>query len=205
MIDLRLIEQNILRDNVYENAVAHGWHKERHSNEHWLMMIITEMVEAIQADRHLIYAEKDAFVKDTTRAATAMMSQDLFAEYCQDSFEAHIKDSFEDELADIVIRCYDYLGMKGIDVNMWFEKHNVYKDLSDVVKVYVRLSVPEFMFLLTRHFSECDDRSHVCNQVCIVLWLVYQFADERDIDLIWYITHKMLYNEKRPYKHKCKY
>lgn len=205
MIDLRLIEQNILRDEVFETACHHGWHTQDMSNEHWLMMIITEMAEAIQADRHDLHAEKAAFLKDTTQALNRIQNPDTFSEYCQDSFDAHIKNSFEDELADIVIRCYDFLGLKKLDIDSWFHEHNVYKDLEDLVKAYMRLPVTDFMYLLTKHFGDSSDNRHTCNQVCIVIWLVFQYADEREIDLIWFITHKMIYNEKRPYKHKCRY
>ena len=36
---------------AYDNAVKHGWHEEEKSNAHWLMMVCTEVAEAVQADR----------------------------------------------------------------------------------------------------------------------------------------------------------
>lgn len=42
---------NNLRDSAYKNAVAHGWHEENLSNEHFLCLVISELMEAVQADR----------------------------------------------------------------------------------------------------------------------------------------------------------
>lgn len=38
-------------ERAFKNAVRHGWHEEKKPTVHWLMMIMTEVVEAIQADR----------------------------------------------------------------------------------------------------------------------------------------------------------
>ena len=42
---------NELRDEAYSIAKANGWHEEEHSDEHCLMLVITEIAEAVQADR----------------------------------------------------------------------------------------------------------------------------------------------------------
>lgn len=36
---------------AYNNAVKHGWHEEKKPTAHWVMMISTEVTEAVQADR----------------------------------------------------------------------------------------------------------------------------------------------------------
>ena len=36
-------------ERAFKNAVRHGWHEEEKPTIHWLMMIITEVSEAIQA------------------------------------------------------------------------------------------------------------------------------------------------------------
>ena len=36
---------------IHENACAHGWHEEKKSDAHWLCMVITEVAEAVEADR----------------------------------------------------------------------------------------------------------------------------------------------------------
>ena len=38
-------------ERAYNNAVKHGWHEEKKPTAHWVMMISTEVTEAVQADR----------------------------------------------------------------------------------------------------------------------------------------------------------
>lgn len=49
------MDLNNLRDRAYKNAVAHGWHEENLSNEHFLCLVISELMEAVQADREGLY------------------------------------------------------------------------------------------------------------------------------------------------------
>lgn len=42
---------NKLRDKAYQCAVLHGWHEEKKSNRHWLCLVISELMEAVEADR----------------------------------------------------------------------------------------------------------------------------------------------------------
>ena len=54
---------NELRDEAYSIAKANGWHEEEHSDSHSLMLIITEIAEAVQADRKNLHADVEAFKK----------------------------------------------------------------------------------------------------------------------------------------------
>ena len=42
---------NELKDRAYKIAKSHGWHDKELSDETYLMLIITEIAEAVQADR----------------------------------------------------------------------------------------------------------------------------------------------------------
>ena len=54
---------NELRDKAYQCAVAHGWHEENLSNEHFLCLVISELMEGVEADRKGNHADTDAFNK----------------------------------------------------------------------------------------------------------------------------------------------
>lgn len=54
---------NELRDKAYQCAVKHGWHEEKLSNEHFLCLVISELMEAVEADRKGKRADTDAFNK----------------------------------------------------------------------------------------------------------------------------------------------
>lgn len=55
---------NELRDEAYSIAKANGWHEQEHSDEHYIMLIITEIAEAVQADRKNLYISKRNFAPD---------------------------------------------------------------------------------------------------------------------------------------------
>lgn len=46
---------NELRNKAYRNAVIHGWHDEDLSDEHFLCLVISELMEAVEADRKGLY------------------------------------------------------------------------------------------------------------------------------------------------------
>ena len=44
------IDLNKLRDHAYKTACEHGFHDKEHSDKHWLMLVISEIGEAINAE-----------------------------------------------------------------------------------------------------------------------------------------------------------
>lgn len=53
-----------LAQEAFATAKAHGWHDTEQPDEHWLMLIITEIAEAVQADRKNQYISKRNFAPD---------------------------------------------------------------------------------------------------------------------------------------------
>lgn len=51
---------NELRDRAYKTACDHGFHDEELSNEHCLCLVISELMEAVEADRKGKRFNKDA-------------------------------------------------------------------------------------------------------------------------------------------------
>ena len=45
------MELNELRDKAYKIAREHGFHEEEFSDGHYLMLVISELSEAVEADR----------------------------------------------------------------------------------------------------------------------------------------------------------
>ena len=58
---MKKIDFNTLIDRVYRNAVNHGFHDEKHSPYHYLMLVVTELGEAVEADRKGKYAQRRMF------------------------------------------------------------------------------------------------------------------------------------------------
>ena len=55
---------NELRDEVYQIAVAHGWHEQDKSDMHWLTLIACEVAEVVEADRLGKRADTAQYLQD---------------------------------------------------------------------------------------------------------------------------------------------
>ena len=99
---------NKLRDEIHENAKNKGFYDNQRETGTLLMLCVSELAEAMEADRNGLYADLELIEKD----------KEDFIDF-KWSFENSIKDTFEDELADTIIRILDLCGAKGIDI----EKH----------------------------------------------------------------------------------
>lgn len=99
---------NKLRDEIHEYAINKGFWDNQRETGTLLMLCVSELAEAMEADRNGLYADLELIEKD----------KEDFIDF-KWSFENSIKDTFEDELADTIIRILDLCGAKGIDI----EKH----------------------------------------------------------------------------------
>lgn len=175
---------NELRDKAYRCAVAHGWHEENLSDEHFLCLVISELMGAVKADRKGKHTDRKrfkSFYEDEEPHDEAS-----FVYY----FKRIIKGSVEDELADACIRLLDLAGLRGIDMNDRFIiayivsnkktfTENIYAILKDIVNYHYSL-------------EECLNYS---------IRQIIELARMKGIDIEWHIEQKMKYNELRPYKH----
>lgn len=183
---MKNIDLNQLRDRAYQCALDHGFL----SNEHFLMLIITELSEAIEADRMDKRADKFGFDVALANAYQGVVRPDWF----QYAYNRCIKGSVEDELADAVIRLLDLAGLRNIDISDTFVlEHVVFEDNT----------FPENCFAIigemTSRVNSFEDN------VCYVVYEILELANLYNIDLLWHIEQKMKYNELREYKHSKKY
>lgn len=174
---------NELKDRAYKNAVAHGWHEEDLSNEHFLCLVISELMEAVEADRSEKHTNRDIFeyyMKQRRRDDEEFMY----------AFKHDIKDSVEDELADACIRMLDLAGLRGYDLDSFDYEGSDTEDYSD-------MTFTESMFRICVYVTDNFYR----DEPFILLNEIFAFCRDRNIDIFWHIKQKMKYNELRPYKH----
>lgn len=174
---------NELRNQAYRNAVVHGWHEENLSDEHFLCLVISELMEAVEADRNGMHAKRDNFeyyMKQRKR------DDDEFIY----AFKYDIKDSLEDELSDACIRLLDLAGLRGYDLDSFDYEGSDTEDYSD-------MSFTESMFRICIYVTDNFYR----DELYILLNEIFAFCRDRNIDIFWHIKQKMKYNELRPYKH----
>jgi NTP pyrophosphatase (non-canonical NTP hydrolase) len=111
---------NELAKDIRQNAVDKGFYEKPAECGTKLMLVVSELSEALEADRKNRRAKMEEFRMRENDSDVALA--DLSAErQFQWNFEDHIKDSFEDEIADAMIRLLDLSASQGIDIERHIE------------------------------------------------------------------------------------
>ena len=193
---------NKLRDRAYLTAKAHGFHEKEYSDEHYLMLIITEIAEAVNADRknhHARIKEFEDWQKEWDKELKdCPYSEHYTANNFKDHFQAYIKDSVEDELSYVAIRILDFAGAKGIN----FEEYDI---LGCDNNFCGDNSFCEKCYYLCRLVGDNMNYPKLEHKIKVILADILQLAKRYDIDLFRFIDLKMKYNELRPYKNGKEY
>lgn len=180
------MELNKLRDKAYSIAKANGWHEKEYSDEHYLMLIITEIAEAVQADRDNRHADVAKFKE--WQGNSLPLSEETRIRRFKEDFEEYIKNMVEDELADVVIRCLDLAGLRGIRFSTPSKAKGM---LSMLFSEYAFNTCHVLMYThvpLTERLENAIER-------------ILFYCESKGIDLEFFIRTKMEYNRLRGYHH----
>jgi NTP pyrophosphatase (non-canonical NTP hydrolase) len=99
---------NELCEKAHENAVQKGFYDKPLEIGTLLMLVVSELGEALEADR-----KNDKAEEGIARLLIDFASDSVF----KNNFKSRVKDTFEDELADAVIRIADIAGYLKIDLD----------------------------------------------------------------------------------------
>ena len=171
---------NDLAAKSHENAVNHGFWDRKVSNEHCLMLVITEIAEMVEAHRISRKANTEAYNEIPNE---------------QIGFERFIKNTLEDEMADIVIRLADLAGALGVDF-IKMQPCRYYRSFG-------MFSFTENAFALCKGLSK--DTIGIKKRIQFGLDYAFNWAKYENINLEWYVRQKMQYNDGRPALHGKKY
>lgn len=191
------IDLNALRDRAYKIACEHGFHDKELSNEHSLMLVITELAEVVEADRKGKVAQRMMFGMNCD---TPQENPTHHWCFCFDQF---IKDSVPDELADAVIRLLDLYGLRGIDLD-----EDVFDEatIQSYSEIYQGKSFTESVFNIVRLLTSGRGAIKTLAVLPETLLLeIFGLAKHLEVDLLWHIEQKMKYNELREKMHGKKY
>ena len=185
-----------LAKEIHANAVAKGFWDEPHSDNHYFMLVITELSEAVEAHR-----------KGRTAPPLPDNIENFPDSFFIPSFEAHFKDTLEDELADTQIRLLDIYGSiiekKEDTPDITKQVKENYSNVSDFVEELEEFT--EWAFTLVHDLSAnpimCTPLLKVYNGLCTLLCM----AERLGIDLDRHVRLKMRYNATRPRLHGKKY
>lgn len=100
-------------DEVHSNNVAKGFYEEKKEVGTMLMLIVSEIAEAMEADR-------------TGKRAVEVSNFDFSKKSDVELFEQNIKNTFEDEIADTFIRLLDLVGYMKIDIDWHIQQKLAY-------------------------------------------------------------------------------
>ncbi len=144
-------------------------------------MILTELMEVVQADRKGRRADLEHFdiIKRT--------------EDFNNAYKKHVKDTVEDELADAILRILSLAGYMQIDMTAL--------SLAQPVSVYNCRMFPEDIYKVVCKLT--GTKPHICLPVCAIRLL--EICLLHNIDIIRHINIKMEYNRNRPYRHSRRY
>ena len=170
-----------LAQEAFATAKAHGWHDTEQPDETHLMLIMTEIAEAVQADRK----GRHAFL-DNCLLRIREFPDDTFIT----NFEWLIKGTVEEELTDIVIRCLDLAGLRGISLDGVTEMTQTFH-----VRDY---SLARLCYALCCHVTAIIPlRCKIADVIAYTLaWCSFN-----SIDIDFFVEQKMRFNKLRDYKH----
>ena len=176
-----------LINRCHEIAEKLGWHKEEHSNEYYVMLIIADLSEAAKASIDNKYASKlNNSKKDQG-----------------DSFNIRynilIEQTVEYKLATVIIRCLDLAALESIDVSSWTDKMIPYSEINNNGKI---TTFAEFAFNIISAFYESNYSIEEC-LFCFVISIL-SYLKEYDLDIFPYLDRNIAEElDAISYKLKC--
>lgn len=112
ILAIKMIGLNRLAAVIHKNAADKGFWDGNNQTGTMFMLIVSELSEALEADRKGRRANMELIDAMVAEGKTWESAPEQFAA----AFEAKVKDSFEDEIADTIIRLFDYVGAHKIDL-----------------------------------------------------------------------------------------
>lgn len=190
MIDIKHYAQK-----AHEAAKAKGWWDEPSSMPTLKALIISELCEALEANRIGKHANVVYFkhrLAEIESSINSPVQSEILTQHYKTLFKSHIKDSVEDELADAAIRILDVLGWSGTYINEFLFQSDIEVDNSVFSE-----NIYDIIQSITM--------SHYTSDLIGTIRKIEALAESLNIDLIWHIEAKLRYNELRGHKHGKKY
>ena len=176
------------------------------------MLIITELAEAVEADRKDRHADCEAFREACKKSRVLNGDPSYDGNISSDTafaakFEAYIKDTVEDEIADVVIRCLDCLNGYALigAVSGSYVEAEVRNDFVTVGTYPLAATAYFLTGKITNIPKSRYEKLETADALYYVGTFLFTWCKNRGVDLLEHIKLKMRYNASRPHKHGKKY
>ena len=107
---------NSLCKLAHDNAVAKGFYERKRELPELLMLIVSELAEAMEAERNGYNVEPDRQIRAKDYADTKEWHDAM-----KIGFQVEMRGTIEEEIADACIRIFDLCGYYGIDLESWIK------------------------------------------------------------------------------------
>ena len=174
---------NKLKEEVYKNAVEHGWYEEERSENHWLCLVIADLIKAMEADKIGKYADCKQF-ENYMRMKERSEDEFIYA------FKHEIKGTVEDKLADACILLLNFAGIEQETLEDTEEYYSA-KDFSN--ETFIE-SIFDMINTVTEYWQYFD--------ISLILNTIFTFCRRQSIDIKWHIIQKIKYNRYSSHKHR---
>ena len=189
----------VLSKQAFESAKSKGFYSDTGIDTTlYLMFIIVEMSEALQADRKNRHGSIEDYEIEIE------MGRDFPTAY-RNSLEGTV----ESEFADIAIRILSLLGSIMDSAKIELMGDNDIKDEYALAKFIFGLNIVEDLYRLIEKMGVCDLNDspnwYLAKHLQEMLIDIFAIAHRNNINLMEHIKLKMKFNESRPYLHGYKY
>lgn len=189
----------VLSKQAFESAKSKGFYSDTGiDTTFYLMFIIVEMSEALQADRKDRHGSIEEYESDIE------MGNDIPSAY-----ENTLEGTVESEFADIAIRILSLLGSIMNIAKIELMGDDDIKDEYVLARYIFGLNIVEDLYRLIEKMGVCDLNDspnwYLAKHLQKMLIDIFAIAHNNNINLIEHIRLKMKYNETRPYLHGYKY
>ena len=188
---------NALAQKHHAAMVANGFGDK--TRETAIVLIMSELMEAVEADRKGKRADYDAYLATYNELLSKEWSEDMEtwnAVARNSAFRDHIKDTVEDEIADACLRICDLAAEMGITLE--HRKASETKSIrytSALLTSNAYTACCNLLYPTHNYTQRLNDVLAICEYLAVSMGM----------DLLWHLKAKMQYNASRPAKHGKKY
>jgi hypothetical protein len=200
---MNTIDLTELIPRCHEASKANGWWEPRPNAGQQLMLVVSELSEALEADRNgdgkrdglQAYANAVAFKK----SKGFHLDQAFFPE----DFKGLVKDSVGDELADAYIRLCDFAGGFEISNTDWLMgRLNWWRGLSGGMALALPGNFGASLLLISGFVIKIQgEAGDPPSMLCAALFAIEALCAREGIDLATHIDLKLQFNATRGQKH----
>lgn len=204
-----MLNLNEFFGEVHDNSDRHGWWDEERSTGEILSLIHSELSEALEEYRaarpNIWYACEEAQTGEIHICDPKDENECLnFGRESECKYRGHKPEGIAVELADAVIRIFDFIGAIGGHLENVTTITELLADMPETRRADCEQKFPDFLCLLHYIVSEAygADNAEKAGQILmtvaamIIYWIVKQGIDAETL-----ILEKHSYNKTRPYKH----